>query len=128
MYRRLAGESVAVAKAQNIIPLGFNGYDPEAFTTDASQANADASFAAMVAHNAKSAKTHSGIWRDLAVRHRRTEVDAQLGPVVAFGKRLGLATPVTRELIAMIHEIEDGTRPLDWANLAELDRRSLDRA
>ena len=32
--------------------------------------------------NRRSAKTHSGIWRDLAVRKRRTEADAQLGPII----------------------------------------------
>ena len=49
----------------------------------------------MVAHNRRSAKTHSGIWRDLAIRKRKTEVDAQLGPVVEIGARHGIATPIT---------------------------------
>ena len=40
---------------------------------------------ALVAHNRRSAKSHSGIWRDLAVRKRPTEVDAQLGIVVTLG-------------------------------------------
>jgi 2-dehydropantoate 2-reductase len=78
--------------------------------------------AAMVAHNRKSAKSHSGIWRDLAVRKRRTEVDAQLCPVVEEGSAHGVPTPVNARLIAMIHQIEDGARPLDRANLAELAR------
>jgi 2-dehydropantoate 2-reductase len=47
-------------------------------------------------------------------------VDAQLGPIVAEGAALGIATPVIERLIAMIHEIEDGARPLARANLAEL--------
>ena len=41
----------------------------------------------MVAFNRRSAKTHSGIWRDLAVRKRRTEVDAQLGQIVRDRRR-----------------------------------------
>ena len=45
----------------------------------------------MVAFNRRSAKTHSGIWRDLAVRKRRTEIDAQIGPIVAIGKAHGAA-------------------------------------
>ena len=73
----------------------------------------DASMAEMVAFNRRSAKPHSGIWRDLAVRKRKTEVDAQLGPIVAEGAAAGVPTPVIRRLIAMIHEIEDGARPLD---------------
>ena len=124
LFRRLANEAVSVATALNIVPLGFNGYAPEAFASAAVSAAANASFDAMVAHNAKSAKTHSGIWRDLAIRHRVTEVDAQLGPIVQFGAEVGVKTPVTRELIAMIHEIETGARPLQWSNLAELERRA----
>ena len=123
LFRRVAGEATAVAHALDVSPLGFNGYVPAAFAPGAPEAESDASFAAMVAHNAKSAKTHSGIWRDLAVRKRRTEVDAQLGPIVRFGRERGIATPATEALIAMIHEIEEGTRPLAWENLADLESR-----
>jgi 2-dehydropantoate 2-reductase len=119
VYRQIAAEAVAVARALSVKPLGFDGYRPDAFEPGAS---ADTSFAAMVAHNAKSAKTHSGIWRDLAVRKRRTEVDAQLGPIVRFGKQNNVATPLTERLIAMVHEIEEGERPLAWENLEELGR------
>jgi 2-dehydropantoate 2-reductase len=127
LFCRLANEAVSVANALKVVPLGFNGYLPEAFASAAPSAAADASFDAMVAHNAKSAKTHSGIWRDLAIRHRLTEVDAQLGPIVRFGAEVGFGTPVTRELIAMIHEIETGSLPLQWRNLAELEKRAAQR-
>jgi 2-dehydropantoate 2-reductase len=127
LFCRLADEAVSVANALKVVPLGFNGYLPEAFASAAPSAAADASFDAMVAHNAKSAKTHSGIWRDLAIRHRVTEVDAQLGPIVRFGAEVGFDTPVTRELIAMIHEIETGSLPLQWNNLAKLEKRAAQR-
>ena len=48
---------------------------------------AERSLDELVAHNRRSAKTHSGIWRDLAVRKRPTEVDAQLGIVVDARRR-----------------------------------------
>jgi 2-dehydropantoate 2-reductase len=54
------------------------------------------------------------------VRKRRTEVDAQLGPVVEEAAALGVPTPCNARLIEMIHEIEDGARRLDRANLFEL--------
>jgi 2-dehydropantoate 2-reductase len=54
---------------------------------------------------------YSGIWRDLAVRKRPTEVDAQLGIVVTLGTRAGVPTPLTARLVALIHEIERGARP-----------------
>jgi len=64
----------------------------------------------LVTFNRRSAKTHSGIWRDLAVRKRRTEVDAQLGIVVTLGQDAGVATPLTTRLIELIHDIENGVR------------------
>jgi 2-dehydropantoate 2-reductase len=73
-----------------------------------------------VAHNRRSAKSHSGIWRDLAVRKRRTEVDAQLGIVVSLGREAGVATPLTARLVDLIHDIENGVRPLSLDNLDAL--------
>jgi 2-dehydropantoate 2-reductase len=110
----------AVAQAQGIRLESFDGFDPGAFLPDAPPARTERSFSDMVAHNRASAKSHSGIWRDLAVRKRKTEVDAQLLPVVAAGERLGLTTPLTSRVVAMIHEIESGARPLSEANLDEL--------
>jgi 2-dehydropantoate 2-reductase len=115
-----AREAMAVAAAKQVTPRGFNGFDPLAFAPGGAGAAVDESMAVMAAHNRRSAKSHSGIWRDLAIRKRRTEVDAQLGPIVAEGASLGVATPVTARLIAMIHEIEDGARALDRANLVAL--------
>ena len=123
LLRNIAREATSVALKLGYDPRGFNGYDPAAFTPDASEASGHASFDAMVTHNAKSIKTHSGIWRDLAIRKRKTEVDAQLGPIVEQGMKLGIPTPLVAGMIAMIHEIEDGKRELDWANLAELSER-----
>ena len=115
----VAKEAMAVAAALGIAPCGFNGFDPAAFAPGGSAAAVAASMDAMVAFNRRSAKSHSGIWRDLAIRKRHTEVDAQLGPVVAHGQAAAVATPVTQRLIALIHSIEDG-RPLAQANLTEL--------
>src|SRR3546814_17601321 len=75
----------------------------------------------MVAHNRRSAKTHSGIWRDLAVRKRPTEVDAQLGPVVEIVAAHGVATPITARLIELLHDIESGRRYLSFAMLDKLE-------
>ncbi len=113
-------EVVAVAVARGVRPRGFNGFDPTVFAPGGGAAAIDASFAEMVAFNRRSAKTHSGIWRDLAIRKRQTEVDAQLGPVVAEGAACGIDTPLTGRLIGLVHEIEQGRRRLDRANLEAL--------
>lgn len=118
-WRALGGEAVAVALAEGVRPRGFNGFDPQAFGPGGTEAAAAASVAAMVAFNRPSAKTHSGVWRDLAVRRRRTEVDAQIAPVVEIGARRGLACPTVARLVALIHEVEAG-RPQSDALLLEL--------
>lgn len=120
LYRGLGREAMQVAAAHGIRPEGFNGFDPLAFGPTGSDEQVARSMADMVAFNRRSAKTHSGIWRDLAVRKRRTEVDAQMGWVVHFGEQHGIPTPLTGKVIQMIHEIEDGQRPLGRENLEEL--------
>jgi 2-dehydropantoate 2-reductase len=79
--------------------------------TSAPAGAAEQSLDALVAHNRRSAKSHSGIWRDLAVRKRPTEVDAQLGIVVTLGAESGIAAPLTARLVELVHEIERGARP-----------------
>ena len=120
LWRRLGGEAVMVALAEGVQPRGFNGFDPAAFAPDATEAQTTASVAAMVAFNRPSAKTHSGVWRDLAIRKRKTEVDAQIAPIAEHGARHRLPCPTVRRLVAMIHEIEEGRRPMQDENLIEL--------
>lgn len=117
---RLGQETGAVASAQGIRTEPFDGFDPAAFRPDAPRAALDKSFADMVAHNRRSTKSHSGIWRDLAIRKRKTEAEAQLGPIVTAAEKAGIDVPLTRKVIAMIAEIEAGKRPLAFANFAEL--------
>ncbi|MGH6918584.1 MAG: ketopantoate reductase family protein [Geminicoccaceae bacterium] len=116
----LGQEVAAVAAAERVRLEPFDGFDPAAFTAGASAATLARSFADMVAFNRRSAKSHSGIWRDLAVRRRRTEIDAQIGPIVEIGDKHGVATPRSARLIALIHDIEDGRRVQAWATLDAL--------
>ncbi len=124
LYRTLAGEVMAVARAEGVTPEGFNGFDPGAFMPGAEPARLQRSIDAMVAHNRASAKSHSGIWRDLAVRKRKTEVDAQIAIIAEIADKHGLRVPIIRRLVALIHEIEDGKRALDLANLDLLGQGS----
>jgi 2-dehydropantoate 2-reductase len=111
LYIALAREILAVAAVRGIHPESFDGFEPSAYLTSAPPGAAERSLDALVAHNRRSAKSHSGIWRDLAVRKRPTEVDAQLGIVVTLGAGAGVATPLTARLVALVHEIERGARP-----------------
>ena len=103
----LVREILAVAAAEKVTPLGFDGFDPLPFLgTD--MAAIDATIARMVTYNRGSAKTHSGIWRDLAVRKRQTDVAAQLAPVRAAARRHGVPTPLADRLVELIGGIEQG--------------------
>jgi 2-dehydropantoate 2-reductase len=120
LIRALCGEVMAVARAEGVTPLGFNGFDPAAFYAGASEDAARASVVALVEFNRPNAKTHSGIWRDLWVRHRATPADAQIGVVIPIGARHGIACPTLTRLIAMIHQCERGARGMSDDNLDEL--------
>jgi 2-dehydropantoate 2-reductase len=65
-------------------------------------------------------KNRTGMWRDIAVRHRRTEVDCLVGATVAKGRELGIEMPLNKLLLQMVHELEEGRRAMGWANLDEL--------
>ena len=110
LYIALAREVLSVATARGVQPESFDGFDPAAYLPSASDGAAERSLDALVAHNRGSAKSHSGIWRDLAVRKRPTEVDAQLGIGAALGGAAGVPTPLTAQLVALVHDIERGGR------------------
>jgi 2-dehydropantoate 2-reductase len=120
LYRALGAEILRVAAAEGVRPEGFNGFHPVAFDAGADPAATQRSIDEMVAHNRKSAKSHSGIWRDLAVRKRKTEVDAQIAVIAEIAATHGLRAPLTDGLVRLVHEVEDGNRPMDRANLDAL--------
>lgn len=113
VYIELARETLRVAAAQGVQSEAFNGFDPLAFLPDAPDDLALRSLDAMVVFNRGSAKTHSGIWRDLAVRKRPTEVDAQVGTVVQIAREARIPVPLLARLVELIHAVEQGERSQD---------------
>jgi len=113
----LALEVLQVASAEGVVPLGFNGFVPSAFLLETASERRTASYDAMERHNRGSAKTHSGVWRDLAVRKRRTEVDAQYGPIVERAQLHGIDVPHLTRMIDLIHAVEEGRAQQAWATL-----------
>jgi 2-dehydropantoate 2-reductase len=92
----VAGEVLAQAPVQ---PRPLDGFDP---------ADVPGSLARLASFNLQSAKTHSGIYRDLAVHHRPTEVRAILGPLRGF---------LLRRIEELVEAIERGERTCARANL-----------
>jgi len=122
LWIAIGREVMAVARAREVAPRGFNGFEPDAFMPGADIGAARRSVAALAEFNRHTAKTHSGIWRDLAVRRRPTEVDPQVGLVAELGAEAGIDTPVLRRLVELVHDIEAGRRAQSPETLQELAR------
>ena len=120
VFDQLAREVMAVASARGVAPVGFNGFDPACFAPGSSDAAARASVAALAEFNRHTAKTHTGIYRDLAVRKRKTEVDPQIGVIAELAHEAGVPTPGIRCLVGLIHDIEDGRRPMAFETFEHL--------
>lgn len=67
-----------------------------------------------------SAKGNSGVWHDIKVRRRRTEVDFLSGELVRIGRRHGLPMTVNARVVDLIGELETGARGMSWDNLHAL--------
>ena len=91
----LAREVLALAP---VACASFDGFDP---------ADLEGSLDRLVGFNAASGKARTGVWRDLAVRHRRTEVD----DLDAVGG------PLVHQVVELVRAIERGERRCEVANL-----------
>jgi 2-dehydropantoate 2-reductase len=80
----------------------FDGFDPD---------DLDGSLDRLAEFNRNSAKKYSGIYRDLVVRKRKTEIDEVLRDI---------SGPIFNKVASIIRDIEEGRRANERANLDEL--------
>lgn len=107
----LAREVLTTAVAHGQKPMPFQGFDPTPFLRNDAQAITDM-LANAVEGRRHSAKTHSGIWRDIMVRKRKTEVMSHLNPVRDAAREAGLTTPALDMLVEIVDGIENrGEKP-----------------
>ena len=118
----LVAEAMAVAEASGVHLVAFDENDPALYRKGAAgdRAAIEEAMATVARFYRRHTKVKTGVWRDLAVRKRETEVDSQLGVVTAKARRLGIPTPLLDTVIAMIHDLESGRREMGWSNLDEL--------
>ena len=62
-------------------------------------------------------KVHSGFWRDLVVRKRKSEISVFEDPIRECAAKHGVEIPLTDLTLKMFHELEEGTRPFTMDNL-----------
>lgn len=120
VWLALGREVGAVAARRGVTSLGFGEFDPMVFAPGAPEEPQLRTIRWLADYTSQSAKTHSGIHRDLAVRKRKTEVDMQIAVISTLGREVGVETPAIDRLVALIHDIEDGRRPLAFETLSEL--------
>src|SRR5258706_6895265 len=99
MLPQIARQGLAEAR---VPPVPLDAFAP---------AGLDGSLERLAEFNRRSAKTHSGIYRDLAILHRPTEVPAILGDLA------GEQAPLVRRVVELIAAIEAGNRVCSRANL-----------
>jgi len=125
LSRQAAAEAYAIGKSQTDRLEMIGNFNPNAFAPgDDFEARADAALLEVTAPMRGGIKQHMGIWRDLAVKKRRSEVDMQTGALVEYGRRTGIPTPVNAAVLEVIHEIEAGQRGMEWSNLRDIARLS----
>lgn len=120
VWLALGREVGAVAAARGVTSLGFGAFDPAVFAPGAPEGPQVETIRWLADYTSKTAKTHSGIWRDLAVRKRKTEGQAQIGIISRLGHEVGVATPALQLLVSLIQDIEDGRRPMSLDTLKVL--------
>ncbi len=117
-----AAEAAAVAKAQGYSMEMIGSFNPNAFIRKPGwEDEANRVLDTLGAEMQASLKSHMGIWMDLKIKRRKTEVDMQSVPIVEAANRLGIPAPVNEKVVEVIHEIERGERDMGWDNLDVLE-------
>lgn len=120
MYR-LVAEVFAVATARGVTLEPFDAFEPAAYLPDAAPAGREAATDRLTAWLRTQPKDRSGIWRDIAVRHRPVEVHDHYGPVVTTAAVHGVPTPLLRALLTRLADVEHGRAIMSEKLLTELE-------
>lgn len=122
LFGNLAAEVVAVAEASGVAVEDFDGFDPKVFRFGEARdpARVRAAWDAQRAYWGRHAHPRTGVWRDLAVHRRKTEVDELVGPVALRAAELGLETPRVRALLGLVRAVEAGEQALGRHHLEAL--------
>jgi 2-dehydropantoate 2-reductase len=117
----LAGEVADLAAVLRIHLAPLDGFDPRVFASGrADPVGVAAAWAAQAAYWRRGVTRRTGIWRDLALRRRRTEAEPILGALIAAAEGAGQPVPRIRALARIMAELESGHRALAPTHLDDL--------
>jgi 2-dehydropantoate 2-reductase len=119
LISKLVREALSVAKADGHTAHDSDWFRTDVFLDNGRKAIAD-SLARLVEVSRDSPKTHSGYWRDLAIRKRPTELPAQFTPMVAIADKHGIPVPLTKHFLALIRDVEADRKEIGTPLIEEL--------
>jgi ketopantoate reductase len=116
----LVAEGLAVADALGVAVQPVDGFDPRSLRGGESESPAArATWDAHQAYWRRGVTKRTGIWRDLAIRKRRTEAGPILGAYLAEAARAGRPVPRAQAMLDRYPALEAGAAR-DRANLDAL--------
>jgi 2-dehydropantoate 2-reductase len=118
---RLVREVALAARADGVEITPADGIDPASFV-DVIDLEEAGRWAGQIAAWRNYTTARTGIWRDLAIRRRPTEVSAQLNPVLDIARSHQLALPGLTRLLELIEKVEAGACSLGMETFLQLAR------
>jgi 2-dehydropantoate 2-reductase len=118
---KLVREVALTARVHGVVITPADGIDPASFV-DADDLEDATRWKGQITAWGNYTTKRTGIWRDLAVRHRPTEVSAQLNPVLDIARSHGLPIPGLTGLLELIGKVEAGICPLGMETFLQLAR------
>jgi len=116
----ICAEAVSVANARQVQLETFDNFDANSLRLGMTLAEVNAVWEGERAFWRTLEVRRTGIWRDLAIRKRKTEAEGQLGVLIKEAEAVGVPVPRNRAVYRVIQEIERGERAFGWENLAEV--------
>lgn len=109
VLEKLCGEVVAVADAMGVRMETSDGFDPKAFRPGSTEkAVRAASWEAQRRYWGGHDNPVTGVWRDLAIHKRPTEVDFQIKPIIDLAGEKHIDVPHLKRLHSAVKAIEAG--------------------
>ncbi|MGW5865169.1 M20/M25/M40 family metallo-hydrolase [Streptomyces sp. NPDC055239] len=118
----LTGEIFAVSDRLGVTLEAFDAFDPHPLRPGQDSAERDAAFDRLTSWLRTQTKERSGIWRDLAVRHRPVEATTHYTGVFDHAAHEGLPTTLLRTVMDGLLELEGAPHQMSESRLEDLDR------
>ncbi len=118
LFVDLAAEALRLAQLDGVTLEPFDVWNPEEILSPSEHVRKRA-FQRILDSWQDREIQRTGPWRDLAVHHRRPDIDEKIGLMLRSAEGR-LEMPLHRALFRLMDELAAGTRPMSWQNLEEL--------